>query len=157
MGFELALDDLVCLLDSAGRKGWRLDLGLPGTTQKLRAAAALSDARSESPLETLIRLLLVRAGLAPETLQLKMFDRNGRRYARLDMAWPSVMLALEADGRGVHDEPPALYRDRSRRTFLSGGWTILRFTWADLTHRPESIVAQVRRALNPVRRVMRAS
>ena len=64
--------------------------------KRLRAALALADGRSESTFETLVRLLLVRAGLAPETLQLEVFDQNGRLYARLDMAWPSVKVGLEA-------------------------------------------------------------
>lgn len=49
------------------------------------------------PFEALIRLLLVGEGLAPETLQLELFDTRGRVYARLDLAWPSVKLAVEAD------------------------------------------------------------
>jgi very-short-patch-repair endonuclease len=105
-----------------------------------------------------LRLLLIRAGLAPETLQLELFEANGRVYARLDMAWPSVKVAVEADGREHHDAPEALYRDRVRGNALAlAGWTVLRFTWADLVRRPQWIVEQVRRALNPETGVIRAS
>jgi very-short-patch-repair endonuclease len=95
-----------------------------------------------------IRLLLVRAGLTPETLQLRLFTRDGVCYARLALAWPSRKLAVEADGREPHDAPDALYRDRSRQNDLVlAGWTVLRFTWSDVRHRPAWVVAQVRRAL----------
>lgn len=145
----LAPDDLVCLLDCALRSGWRPGPSSSRSQRKLRAALALSDARSESPFETRLRLLLVRAGLAPETLQLEVLDAAGRVYARLDMAWPSVKLAVEADGRAHHDAPQALYRDRIRANDLElAGWTILRFTWADLHRRPAWVIAQVRRGLN---------
>ncbi len=106
--------------------------------RRLRAALALADGRAESTFETLVRLLLVRAGLAPETLQLEVFDNNGRLYARLDMAWPSVKVGLEADGREFHDLPQALHRDRVRANQLAeDGWKIFRVTWDDLVRHPE--------------------
>ena len=158
MASLLELDDLVCLLDSALRAGWQGDLTTHGTSAKLHSAMALADVRSESTFETLLRLLLVRAGLAPEALQLELFEKNGRVYARLDLAWPRAKVAVEADGRKYHDAPQALYRDRVRANDLAlDGWTILRFTWADLLHRPQWIVSQVRRALNPEAGVSRAS
>lgn len=157
MASVLRLDDLVCLLDSALRAGLHLD-SVPGTSRRLRVALGFADARSESTFETLLRLLLVRAGLGPETLQLELFEASGRVYARLDMAWPSVKVAVEADGREHHDAPDALYRDRVRGNALAlEGWTVLRFTWADLVRRPEWVVEQVRRALNPEARAIWAS
>ena len=145
---SLRAEDLVCLLDRALRLGWEPDAGSSRRTRRLRAALALTDARSESPLETLLRLLFVRAGLAPEALQHEVRDNAGRVLARLDMAWPSVRLAVEADGREYHDDPDALYRDRHRANdVVLEGWRILRFTWADVLRRPEWVVAQIRRAI----------
>jgi very-short-patch-repair endonuclease len=154
----LALDDLVCLLDSAMRIGWVPDPGSPRSQRKLRAALALTDRRSESPFETRLRIRLVLADLAPETLQFELFTAGGRVYARLDMAWPSVKLAVEADGRETHDAPLALYHDRVRANDVElEGWTILRFTWADLYKGPDWIESQVRRALDPGFVAIRAS
>jgi len=91
---------------------------------------------------------LVRAGLSPETLQRQLFDRDGICFAHLDMAWPSRMLAVEADGREHHDKLDALYRDRTRQNrVVLAGWTVLRFTWSDILNRPAWVVAQVRQAL----------
>jgi hypothetical protein len=158
MGSVLALDDLVCLVDSALRLGWQVDPAARRMPKRLQTALTLADGRSESTFETLVRLLLVRAGLAPETLQLEVLDKNGRLYARLDMAWPSAMVGLEADGREFHDLPQALHRDRVRANRLAeDGWKIFRVTWDDLVRHPERIIALIRRALYPEARVIRAS
>jgi len=111
---------------------------------------ALADARSESPLETYGRLLLVRAGLGPETLQFELRDGRGNAFARFDMAWPSARLAVEMDGREFHDDPDALYRDRSKANAATlEGWRVLRFTWYDVMRRPDWVIATVRSALTP--------
>ena len=147
---RLGFDELVCLLDSALRAGWAPEeLSFTRRAWRLlRPALAPADPRSESPFETLLRLLLAQAGLGPETLQRLVYDADGRIAARLDLAWPSVKLALEADGRAYHDSLTALYHDRERANDLEVlGWMILRFTWADLKGRPGWVVSQVRRAL----------
>jgi very-short-patch-repair endonuclease len=144
MAHLLSLDDLVCLVDSALHVHWHPTDPKP----KLRAALTLADGRSESTFETLIRLLLVRAGIPPEALQFRVFDAEGREIARVDMAWPSLKLALEADGREHHDLPKALYRDRVRGNDLAHeGWITLRFTWADLQRDPQAIVKIVEKVL----------
>lgn len=147
---ELPLDDFVCLLDSALRRGLKPDdLALTGQqSRQLADALALSDSRSESALETKLRLLFTRAGLAPETLQLRLYTRDGVYYARVDMAWPSRRLVVEADGRQVHDQPAAVYGDRWRQNQLQiNRWKVLRFTWRDVLLYPERILAEVREAL----------
>ena len=64
------------------------------------------------------------------------------------MAWPRVRLAIELDGREYHDEPDALYRDRSKANAATlDGWRVLRFTWFDVMKRPDWVVATVRAAL----------
>ena len=149
----MRLDDLICLVDSALRLDWDPDAPVrmrKGVAQ-LRRAVALADRRSESAFETRLRLLLVRADLAPEELQWKLLDEKGVLYARLDFAWPSRMLAVEADGRETHDKPEALYGDRPRQNLVTlDGWKVLRFIWSDLVHRPDWVVSQVRRALSEV-------
>jgi hypothetical protein len=158
MASVLLLDDLICLVDSALQAGLRTGAIPSPLPKRLRAALALADGRSESTFETLVRLLLVRAGLAPEELQVKVYDKDGRVYARLDMAWPSAKVGLEADGREFHDLPEALHRDRARANRLANdGWRIFRVTWDDLVRHPERIVALIRDALYPEGVVIRAS
>ncbi len=148
LSLALGLDELVCVVDSATRRGWTPATGPTRGKKRLAEALALSDPRSESALETYGRLLLVRSGMAPEVLQYELIDGWGRCFARFDLAWPSARLAIEFDGREYHDEPEALYRDRSKaNAALLDGWRVLRFTWFDVMRRPEWVVATVRKAL----------
>ena len=150
----LQLDDYICALDDALHRGWVPQPTAFSQRQEriFNAAMALADGRSESPLETHLRLLLVRAGLGPEELQLRIFDVNGRLVARTDMAWPSRMLAVEADGRAPHEQPKPLFGDRRRQNRVSlAGWTVLRFMWSDVLYDSDWVVSQVRQALSMIR------
>jgi very-short-patch-repair endonuclease len=148
LSLALELDALVCVVDSATRRGWVPATGPVRGRRRLLDAMALADVRSESALETHLRLLLVRAGLRPEVLQYELRVASGPPYVRFDFAWPSVRLAIEADGREYHDDPSALYRDRSKaNAAMLDGWRVLRFTWFDIMRRPEWVLAAVRTAL----------
>ena len=93
-----------------------------------RRALELSDPRSESPPESRLRFALVAAGLAPVP-QYEVRDVHGRFLARVDPALPDLRLAIEPDGRAVHDRADAFVVDRRRQNALvAAGWTVLRFT-----------------------------
>jgi uncharacterized protein DUF559 len=119
----------------AGRKG----------VVRLRRAAALADL-AESPMETRLRLLLVRSGLPPPAPQVTLSDQNGHEFARADLYYASHRLCIEFDG-GHHRE--ALIEDNRRQNrMVDAGFTVLRFTSSDLLGAPERIVAIVRAALS---------
>jgi very-short-patch-repair endonuclease len=142
----LPLDDLICLVDRALALGWTPDGNRLSRRKqaRLREALRLADGRSESPLETKLRLLLVRAGLPPEALQLRLFTKDGVCFARVDFAWPSCRLVVEADGRDVHSLPEALLEDRVRQNrLMAEGWTVLRFTWHDVTQDDDYVITEV--------------
>ena len=141
-------DDLVCAVDSARRKGW-VPFGDPlRPRRKLHRAIALSDPRSESALETLGRLLLGRAGMPPETLQYELFDATANVYVRFDAAWPSARVAAEFDGKEFHADLRAMHRDRVKSNAAANNlWRLYRFTWFDVTSRPEYVIATLREAL----------
>lgn len=66
----------------------------------------------------------------------------------LDVAFVRERVAIEVDGWAWHVDRDRFQHDRQRQNDLVGqGWTVLRFTWHDLTVRPDVVVAQVRRAL----------
>lgn len=104
---------------------------------------ALVDVRSESPLETAIRLLLLDAGLPSPVPQHPVRSSDGRLLARLDLAWPDRRIGLEADGKEPHGQPRPIYTDRWRANALVG-WQLIRFTWHDVLRRPAYIAATVR-------------
>ncbi len=158
LAVRLRLDDLVPLVDSALAKGCRIPSKDSRRRSSMKVASGLADARSESPLESRLRLILTRAGLAPEELQFRVADSSGRIVARLDMAWPRSRLGIEADGRGVHELPEALLHDRKRQNDLQElGWTILRFTWDDVVNHPAAVVAKVRKTLEHVETIAKSA
>jgi very-short-patch-repair endonuclease len=54
-------------------------------------------------------------------------------------------LAIEVDGWAWHHDVERFRRDRQRQNALVlAGWTVLRFTWHDLTQRPGEVVAEIR-------------
>jgi very-short-patch-repair endonuclease len=69
--------------------------------------------------------------------------------ATLDLAFPDVLLAIEIDGWAWHTDPERFQVDRRRQNALvTAGWTVLRFTWADLVERPAQVLATVVSALS---------
>jgi very-short-patch-repair endonuclease len=148
--------EAIAVVDAALHQGQVLDLERVRSMMVGRLGARrlgswwlAVDGRSESALETRLRLLLSDAGLPPEEIQYRVRDTYGSVFARLDLAWPSRQLCVEADGAGVHSQPTALLRDRRRQNALiSAGWTVLRFTWADVISAPRSVTSAVRYALD---------
>lgn len=104
-------------------------------------------APTESPLELeLVRLLRLH-GLPPARRQLQIRTLRGG-MVRLDLAYPEQKLGIEADGRLWHSGRADFQRDRTRgNALLQLGWRILRFTWDDVRQRPETVVADISRAL----------
>jgi hypothetical protein len=123
---------------------WRGGLGSGVVKQRIREA----DGVSESVLETAARLTLADLDVPLPIAQLEVTDEQGRLVARLDGGYPHDRVALEFDGRSVHDAPAAAHRDRERQNRLAAlGWTVLRFTWWDVVEDPKGFVSCVRAAL----------
>ena len=71
----------------------------------------------------------------------------GHVIARIDLAYPDRLLAIEADGYRYHSGRHAWQRDLIRQTELtSRGWRVLRFSWEDVHRRPEWVVEEVVRS-----------
>lgn len=63
-------------------------------------------------------------------------------------SFDDARLIVEIDGFAFHSAGADFQRDRTRQNALvAAGWTVLRFTWADLTERPDHVVAVIRHAL----------
>jgi very-short-patch-repair endonuclease len=101
----------------------------------------------DSTLEGKMRRLCQRYDLPLPKFQYVI--RNGKLFvAKVDFAYPELKLAIEVDGYEKHSSPEAFQHDRSRQNNLVElGWTILRFTWGDIVHRPEMVAARIRRVL----------
>ena len=69
---------------------------------------------------------------------------NGQVIAEADFAAPELKLCIEIDGRAYHSDRAAFENDRTRQNALVlAGWTVLRFTWEQITKHPEAVVAAV--------------
>jgi very-short-patch-repair endonuclease len=114
---------------------------------RARAVLPVADPRAESPMESVLRWLLHAAGLPRPVLQHDVRDPSGRFLGRADLAWPDRMVLVEFDG-DVHRQRDVFVKDlRRQNQLIAAGWTVLRFTSADVLGRPEEVVAEIRRAL----------
>jgi very-short-patch-repair endonuclease len=117
--------------------------------RRLRRAFSLADSRSESPMETRLRVQLACARLPAPEVQVELHDRTGRFLGRADLYYSDVRLVVEFDGQNHKDRIAADLRRQN--ALLNAGYHILRFTAADL-HIRGSVAAQVRRARDMLRR-----
>jgi very-short-patch-repair endonuclease len=103
-------------------------------------------AAAESDLESLLLLVLARAGL-PAPVRQHPVTVAGHRY-RLDAAYPDARLAIECDGFTSHGTRAAFESDRERQNHLvNAGWRVLRFTWQQIVRQPDWVSSVVREAL----------
>jgi hypothetical protein len=116
--------------------------------RRLRGALDLADAGAESPQETRLRLLLVRAGLPRPVTQIPVTNDRGRVVRRIDMGWPEWMMGAEYDGEQHWTNPATHAEDIERLEFLAAkGWTIVRVSARQLRYQPAVVVERVRTAL----------
>lgn len=112
---------------------------------RLRRVVEMAEPKSESPMETRLRMLLVLAGLPRPEVQVSIQDDRGRFLGRPDLLYRIQRLVIEYDG-GNHRDRPA--DDNRRQNGLVGaGFQLLRFTAADVYGTPERVAMQVRHAL----------
>lgn len=112
--------------------------------ERARHALALVRTGSESPRESLVRLLIVFRGLPEPTLQHEVFDAAGAFVARIDLSWPELRLAVEYDGEQHIDDPEQVARDELRlRALKDLGWEIIHVTKDDLRDGGVRIVALI--------------
>jgi very-short-patch-repair endonuclease len=117
--------------------------GRPGAS-RFRSLAKVA-AAAESPMETRLRWLLIRAGLPRPEVQTNLYDEDQQFLGRADMYFPDSRLVLEFDGGNHRDR--LVEDDRRQNRLINAGFRLLRFTAADLYGRPEVVVAQVRGSL----------
>jgi len=111
--------------------------------RQLRSALALCDAGAQSPRETWLRLLVMRAGFPRPQTQIPVVV-YGRRTYYLDMGWTKLMLAVEYDGDHHRADAVQFSKDITRLEELAAmGWTIIRVVAGTP---PVEVVARVRRA-----------
>jgi very-short-patch-repair endonuclease len=147
------LDDTVAHLDALARAS---DFKVPAVEQlvarhrhmrglrQLEKALHLMDAGAQSPKETWLRLLLIRAGLPRPQTQIPVLSPDGYRWYYLDMGWESIKLAVEYDGDHHRSDPIQFAYDIRRLEDLRElGWTVIRVV---ARHRSADVISRVKQA-----------
>jgi hypothetical protein len=150
---RLPLVDAVVAVDALARRGTFRPTELltsatahPGARgcRRLPEVVALADPRAESPMESRLRVGLVRAGLPVPAVQYEVRDEYGFVLARVDLAYPGAKLAIEYDG-AVHFNRYAAELDRQRDATLAAyGWETLRLGRDDVRWAMPQTVKRVR-------------
>ena len=110
----------------------------------LRTLAALAE-RAESPMETRLRWLLLKAGLPHPKVQTDLCDVKGRFLGRADLYYPEARLVIEYDG--INHRERLVEDNRRQNVLINDGFRILRFAAADVMNQPDLVAVRVRRAL----------
>jgi hypothetical protein len=92
--------------------------------------------------ETLLRLLIVRAGLPVPALNAPVILQD-RMTVYPDITWPEYRIALEYDGRW-HDAVGQRASDSDRHERLvDAGWIVVRIRSVELFDQPSALVARL--------------
>lgn len=148
------LDDLVVLGDAILRR-WstaeRLHDEVAGLARRrgivrAREALRLVRQRVDSPMETRVRLLLVRAGLPCPEVGLDVVDETGAWTARPDLSYPELRIAIEYDGDHHRTDQKQWRRDRHRDEGMRDlGWIVVTLTADDVLRHPARTVERIAR------------
>ncbi len=113
----------------------------------VRALRALLDAERDSgytrsEAERLLKRIITEAGIEAPIFNSRVEGIEADAY------WPKHRLIVEVDGYQYHGRWASFQSDRARDNHLiTTGYTVLRFTWHQLTQRPLPVLAQIVRAL----------
>ncbi|MCV6966300.1 hypothetical protein BST27_19225 [Mycobacterium intermedium] len=113
-------------------------------------AIDLADGGSQSPKETWLRLLLIRAGFPRPKTQIPVCNDFGEPFAYLDMGWEDLKVSAEYDGEHHRTDRRRHSWDIRRQEKVEGrGWINIRVVAGE---RPADIIqrvaaARARRAL----------
>ena len=97
-----------------------------------RAALDLVDPGAESPRETWLRLLIIRAGLPRPQTQVPVYNEYGVLIAEVDMGYEDLKIAFEYDGDHHRTDRRQFTKDIRRHEALTElGWIVIRVTAED--------------------------
>ncbi|MGH3596438.1 MAG: hypothetical protein ACRDUT_10805 [Mycobacterium sp.] len=148
------LDEAVAAIDSLAR-ATRLKLadvdvlaqryqGRRGI-RRARVALDLVDAGAESPRETWLRLVLIRAGFPRPQTQIPVYNEFGVLIGEVDMGWEEIMVGVEYEGDPHWRNRRQFDKDIGRLEALTeAGWIDVRVTAEDTVATVERRVAAAR-------------
>jgi very-short-patch-repair endonuclease len=106
---------------------------------------AFADRRSESPLESIARVVFRDCGLPPPKLQALI--GTAEEVARVDFFWDKYLTIVEVDGAIKYADPERARAQLERDSWLrSLGYEVVHFSWDDITISPEFVATRIREA-----------
>ncbi|QEC46321.1 DUF559 domain-containing protein [Baekduia soli] len=112
--------------------------GVPRLVRLLLALEGVGTSDLRSPMEVAFVQLCDDFGL-PRPVANRIVEG-----VRVDFSWRGSTLLVETDGFAFHAMPTAFTQDRRRDQLLAlAGYTVLRFTYAQVTGEPEAVAATV--------------
>lgn len=130
---------------------------------RARRTVALLDPRSESPGESMSRVVFVEHGVPRPEPQLKVYDERERLVGRTDFGWAEERTLGEFDGKKKYGRlllkpgqtpEDALFEEKKREDRLRDlGWQVVRWIWADL-YAPAPFLQRLHRAFVRGRRAV---
>ncbi|MEP6480064.1 MAG: hypothetical protein ABJB03_11770 [Rhodoglobus sp.] len=161
----LGFDDLVAVGDALILDPVVAEVGRPhATLDELAAATAQFSGRgarvaasavprlrlgAESRPETILRLLLERAGLPEPMVNIDVCDSMGRFLGRADLSYPQWHTIVEYDGDEHRTDDAQYEKDMTRiEDFVLAGQRVVRVRKRGLFVAPDATVARVRGALS---------
>jgi hypothetical protein len=119
----------------------------PGV-RRLREAVALVRARTDSPMETALRIEIVRAGMPEPEVNYAIADRSGRIVASGDMVFPHAHLVVEYDGDHHRRDADQYQTDIDRIYLIEDlGWRVVRINKEHMRFGAAEALRRVRAAL----------
>lgn len=157
LGHVVPRDRVEQALDSALRNGletgtieavlrrlWRRGPTGAGVLREILESPGRVGALPDSWFERNLATLLQDRGLPSPTLQHPVTTNTGVR--RLDLAYPNVMLGIEAHSRRFHFGQQQADADHVRDMELTAlGWQLIYVTWA-MTREPDKLASQIQQA-----------
>jgi hypothetical protein len=118
----------------------------PGLAQA-RKVVEFSDARSESALESLARVVFREQKIPPPELQEWVGGDEEGVVGRVDLLWEQFGTNGEADGALKYADPQrAIAQLRRDARLRAAGFEVVHFTWDDITRTPGHVAASLREA-----------
>jgi very-short-patch-repair endonuclease len=133
----------LCTLEEL-RTAVTLRAGARGTERARRALMRVR-LRVDSPMETLLRLLLVDAALIEPIVNRRYWAATGMYLGKADLSYPQWRIAIEYEGEQHRVDPNRFAEDiRRRARFTSAEWTVIRVEKSGLLEHPGEILRVVR-------------
>jgi hypothetical protein len=113
--------------------------------QRARTGLDLVDSGAESPKETWLRLLIIRAGFPRPQTQISFYNDYGVLVAEVDMGYEDLKIAIEYEGAQHRTDRRQFDKDiRRHDELIELGWIVVRFTAEDT---PGNVVRRISAAL----------